>query len=535
MTTPHASHVPVLVVGGGPAGLITSLLLAHHGVRSTIVERHPGTSILPRANSINLRTMEILRVLDLADEVMAAGVDVDGVPLVVEMETLDGPILSSVPNYNAADPEAPESLSPAEYTFCTQDVVEPILVNKLRGTALCDVSFGTRLVSFAQDGSGVTAELTDREGGSRRKVTADYMVAADGAQSAVRNALGIGMSGHGHMSSEINVLFEADLWRSLAGRRAIIYRLRNRWLQAQAVFRNNDGRNRWTLLMPVFENPSGERCAELIRRCAGDPALDVNVLAVGTWERAAVLADRFRDRRVFLTGDAAHRVTPTGGMGMNTAIQSAHNLAWKLAAVIQGWGTPALLDSYELERRPVAARTVELSYRLSRNTRAVGRMLGQVLGTAYDSGALIPDGTAPPEAGDPVADYVPSARPGHRAPHHWLFVNGRRQSTIDLFDGRFVILSADERWRAAAVELGPDMLVPMASHLITDDAWTRLYGVGRQGAVLVRPDGYVAWRTQVAAGDLRAELSRVLGLILHGRNDGPDSGVGQRRVEMPIP
>jgi putative polyketide hydroxylase len=513
MTNPQAPHVPVLVVGGGPAGLMTSLLLARHGVRSRLVERHPGTSILPRATSVNVRTMEILRVLGLAEEVKAAGVNVDGLPLIVEMETLDGPILNWVANRNGGDPEAPASPSPEQYAFCAQDVLEPLLLEKLRHSDLCEVTFGTELASFAQNGFGVTAELLDRSG-TRQLISADYLVAADGANSQVRQALAIATSGHDHLSTEINVLFEADLSKALAGRRAIIYRLYNRWLEGKITFRNNDGRNRWTLIALRFDDPSPSRCAELVRRCAGDPTLPVDVLTVGTWERAAVLADSFRDGRVFLTGDAAHRVTPTGGMGMNLAIQSTHNIAWKLAAVLQGWAGPALLDTYELERRPIAARTVELSYHLNSNSREVGSMLGQILGTAFDAGGLIPDGTTPPEVADPVADYVPCARPGHRAPHHCLDIDGRRQSTIDLFDGRFVLLSAGERWRAAACELGLEMSVPMGAYAITDTGWAHLYGVGPDGAVLVRPDGYVAWRAQEAARDMKGELERVLGRLL---------------------
>jgi putative polyketide hydroxylase len=515
--TKRTPEVPVLVVGGGPAGLVTCLLLAHHGIRSCLVERHPGTSILPRANSINLRTMEILRVLGLEPEVKAAGVNVNGLPLVLDLEALDGPVLRSVPNLNVADPDAPGSPSPAEYVFCTQDVLEPLLLEKLRRSGLCEINFGTQLSSIDQDDGQVRAHLADRDGRARREVTAEYMVAADGADSTTRRALGIGVTGHDNLCNEINVLFEADLWPALGGRRAIIYRLHNRWLEGHVVFRNNDGGNRWTLLMPDFGEPTPERCARLIRRLAGDPHLEVEVLLVGSWVRAALLADRFRDRRVFLTGDAAHRVTPAGGMGMNTAIQSAHNLAWKLAAVLRGWAGLELLDSYETERRPVAARTVELSYRLENDRSYVGRMLGHILGTAYGAGALVPDGTPPPHLDDPVAEYRPTARPGHRAPHAWVSIGGRRRSTIDLFDGRFVLLSADPRWCAAATDLDVTTTVPMVAHVINDEGWARLYGIGEEGAVLVRPDGYVAWRTQRLANNAVEEVLRVMGQVVGHR------------------
>jgi hypothetical protein len=255
------------------------------------------------------------------------------------------------------------------------------------------------------------------------------------------------------------------------------------------------------LITGWFEDPSPARCAELVRRCAEDAALDVEVLAVGEWEQATLLADRFSQGRVFLVGDAAHRVTPRGAFGMNTAIQSAHNLAWKLAAVVRGWAVERLLDSYETERRPWTSSTVEMSHRLStQHRRAAGRTLGHILGTAYETGALVPDGTPAPAQEDPVAEYLPSARPGRRAPHRWIMHEGRRISILDLFDGRFVVLSPSYAWRKAALEVGHGPLgVPLSAHAIADDGWQELYELGNHGAVLVRPDGHVGWRTRDAA------------------------------------
>ncbi len=236
--------------------------------------------------------------------------------------------------------------------------------------------------------------------------------------------------------------------------------------------------------------------------------VEPRIVAVGDWELAAAVAERFRMGRVFLVGDAAHRMTPGGAMGMNTAVQDAHNLAWKLAAVLRGWARPALLDSYEAERQSVAERNVALSWEIWNDRSKAGRTLGAVLGFSYQSDAVVSDGTEPPAVADPVTDFVPSARPGSRAPHYWLDIDGRRLSTIDLFDGAFVLLSPASGWCAGAEEAASRLRVPLVSRVINDDEWARLYGVNEGGAVLVRPDGHVAWRENgpPEAGDKMLEF-----------------------------
>ena len=512
MSASTPTDTPVLVVGAGPTGLMASLLLAHHGVPSMLVERHSGTSILPRATGINVRTMEILRSLGLEDEVLARSPDTRGMDYILEMEVLGGPLLDRTPYPNAIDPDAPGAPSPSPFCFLSQDELEPLLLSELWSHPEAEVVFNTELVGVEQDDSGVTATLRSRDGGAERSVRTSYLIAADGAQSRVRDALGIAMHGHDHLSRSLNILFEADLQSAASGRFTLLHLVNRPEPLGRGVFRNMDGTGRrWSLFTNWFEGATSERCAEVIRQYAGDPALHVDVRVFGEWERATLLADSFRRDRIFLAGDAAHRVTPTGGMGMNTAIQSVHNLAWKLAAVLQGWGGPALLDTYELERRPVARRTVDLSYQLvGQHPRRAGKLLGLILGAAYAEGALVPDGSSAPIAADPIAEYLPTARPGHRAPHCWVSLERRRGSTLDLFDGRFVLLSPSRAWCA----LARDLRVPLTAHVIRDPDWAPLYDVGAEGAVLVRPDGYVAWRTIETARDgvLRQTLTDVLSL-----------------------
>lgn len=514
MTADAVTETPVLIVGAGPTGLITALLLGRHGVASLLVERHPGTSVLPRATGINVRTVEILRSLGLEDAVLSRSPDTRGMDYIHEMEVLGGPVLARTPYPNAIDPETAGAPSPSPFCFMSQDEFEPLLLEAVRQQPHAAVAFNTELVGFHQDDAGVTATLRTRDGSGERLVRASYMVAADGAQSSVREALGVAMRGHDHLSRSLNILFEANLESAVHDRFTLLHFVDRPEPLGRGVFRNMDGAgHRWSLFTNWFAGATNERCADVVRRYAADPHLRVNVRLFGEWERATLLADRFRGGRVFLTGDAAHRMTPTGGMGMNTAIQSAHNLAWKLAAVLRRWAGPALLETYEVERRPIAQRTVELSYELfGQHPRRAGRLLGLTLGAAYAAGALVADGTPEPAPPDPVADYVPTARPGHRAPHCWITLRGRRLSTLDLFDRHFALLGASRASSDVGRSLAAELSVPMTAHVIRDGDWSRLYGVDTDGAVLVRPDGYVAWRTasRVEAPLLRRALIEIL-------------------------
>jgi putative polyketide hydroxylase len=230
----------------------------------------------------------------------------------------------------------------------------------------------------------------------------------------------------------------------------------------------------------------------------GLPDLAVEVLAARSWQAAAVVADAFGRGRAFLCGDAAHQHTPGGGFGMNAGIHGAHNLAWKLAGVLRGWASPALLDTYEAERRPAAQLTTRLSVEALRagGTRSA-RTLGVVLGADYDSAAIVPDGTEAVAPADPIAEYRPSARPGQRAPHAWLDA-AHSVSTLDLFGGGFVLLTGDESTWRPAVATAAAAGIPVRLEAPDPAAWARAYGVHREGAVLVRPDGYVAVRWSAA-------------------------------------
>ena len=520
--------VPVLIVGGGPVGLCASLLLSRFGVPSLLVERHPATSVHPRARGLNVRTMELLRTWGLENKAREAGRALENATEVVWAESLAGRELRRVTAGGRREDMRP--VSPTTGCACAQDELEPVLSASAQGYGVGDVAFDHELTSFESGAAEVTATIRKNSTGQEMTVRAAYLVAADGADSGVRQALQVAALGPGILSRQIGIYFEAPLGRLVADRPAVLYFIEN--AAVSGLFAAVDLADRWvfyTARPPDWDQAAGGlpagRCVELVRLAAGLPDLAVRVLAVLPWAMAAQTAERFRVGRVFLAGDAAHRIPPVGGYGMNTGIQDAHNLAWKLAGVLAGWAGPSLLDTYEAERQPVARFVTEQALL---NMRQPGRpeqyaTLGLALGVSYDSAAVVPDGAPAPQVANPVTDYIPSARPGSRAPHAWLQRNGQRISTIDLFDTAFTLLAgaSGQRWRHAAATASRDLGVPLAACTVghgglrdEDGTWAQLYGIDPDGAVLVRPDGHVAWRSAAAGTEPHAELVRALHAVL---------------------
>lgn len=443
---PLPTSVPVLIVGGGPVGLCASLLLARHGIRSLLVERRPTTSPFPWASGVDIRSMELLRTWGLEAEVRRKGYTFQGRAFLLMGETLTGPVHKRI-EMSQEDPVRLSALSPTTPGGCAQDELEPILHAYARSFPETDLRFNTELLSFQQDASGVTAQLLDRMSRTAQQVRADYLIGADGASSRVRTLLAIPMTGPGVLGAMLNVLFHADLPAVLGERRSILYRISNAsvpWLQFGII----DGKLRWLFLAryhpeqrETVADYTPARCTSMVRQAVGLPDFPVEIEHVAGWEMAALGAERFKQGRVLLAGDAAHRMTPTGAFGMNTGIQDVHNLCWKLALVLGGVAAEALLESYEAERLPVGRRNVEQSFQFVRDFGADFNTLGYTLGTSYESRAIVADGTELPRVADRLSDYIPTARPGSRAPHVWLERNGERLSTTDLFDRAFVLLA----------------------------------------------------------------------------------------------
>jgi putative polyketide hydroxylase len=523
MTSPSTIEVPVLVVGAGPSGLSASILLSRHGIESLTVERHPGTSIYPRATGVNIRTMEIFRSLGLEERIRQASFQ--AAPRLARSRTLVDREAILFPSFrpNGLD------VSPTEWTSCSQYELEPILLREAASHPTARLLFGTELLGFEEAGEEVSALIADRATGQTRNVRCRFLIAADGSRSSIRRRLGIGMGGVGVMSHHVNIHFSAPLRRHLPKGPNFLQFVENE--DVSGVFIVTDAESRWVFGVtydpekgesPAWFTP--ERAADLVRKGTGVSDLKVDVTGIAPWTMQADLAERWQVGRVFLAGDAAHRMTPAGGLGMNTGIQDIHNLCWKLAAVLNGWAGPGLLDTYETERHPVAEYNVERSAAFITGAGSVNQRtaLDVDLGFVYASTAVLPDGSE--RSVSVGADYEPEARPGARAPHCWLTSGPGRRSTLDLFGPHFTLLAGarGNAWCDAASEIADELGVPLLARTVrwesgpqkASGSWTAVYGVGESGAVLVRPDGHVAWRRSCLIGSPATECRRVLTTIL---------------------
>lgn len=477
----------MLVVGGSLVGLASAVFLAWHGVRVTLIERHAGSSPHPRAIGYTARTMELFRAVGLGDRVPEAPADFR--LRRVRVESLAGTWFEESAWTDRADGAMP---SPCTGAAIAQDHLEPVLRDRARELG-AELRMSTELVRFAQDAGGVTAVVRDAAG--ETELRAAYLIAADGHRSPVREALGIARSGRGHIRVLRSVLFTAPLDAYLASGVS-------QFAIAEPDFRGflttyRDGR--WVLFLDGDRDHSEAELRAAITRALGRSDLPIELLTTGRWELSALIADRFRADRVFLAGDAAHTLPPSrGGFGANTGIEDAHNLAWKLAAVLRGTAGDGLLDSYDAERRPVAwLRHDQIfareDYRADAGTHGGATIYPDAaleLGQLYRSSAVIGAGPELPPAATPEAWR---GQPGTRAPHVWL---APRLSTLDLLQRGWVVLSDDERWGPTTTRL--------------DGAALAALGLAPGGAALVRPDGYIAWRAPGLPADPAAALAQAI-------------------------
>jgi len=528
------SHTPVLVVGGSLVGLSTSLLLAEYDVAHLLVESHPGTAIHPRAASFHQRSMEIFRAAGMQAEVEAAAArEFKQNGAIVAVESLGGRELKY---FSRSWNDGVEDLSPTARLFITQVGLEPVL--RQRAAELgAEHRFATELVSFEQRDDQVVSVIRPRDGGPEEVVTSDYLVAADGAHSPVRHRLGIPMNGRGSFADCITIYFRADVRHLMGDRNLSVVYVNHPTLLGffrfsitgdsgfLAVFATTDaGGNRSTR---VADDASTARCIDLVRTALGaEPDLPVDIENVQFWTAGAATAECFQSGRVFLAGDSAHVMPPTGGFGGNTGVADAHNLAWKLALTTQGTAGRALLDTYDAERRPIGALTVEQAY--TRYVLRVDPSLGQddlmppledasiELGAVYTSSAVRSEVAQENQLDDP---RLLSWTVGARVPHVPVSEDGHQLSTLDLCERGFALLVTEqqETWQRAArdVEHAVGIPVPVrhlrSEYLVRSDepSATQSVSAGWRAA-LVRPDGVLAWKT---SGSADQAAQRLPGLV----------------------
>ncbi len=527
----QTQEAPVVIAGGGLIGLSTAMFLAQRGVRSIAVERMTRPSTLPRAAFFHMRTFELFRQAGIEAQVRRqseAEFTPDGA--IVGVESLAGRELAAfIPSLN----EGVEALSPCRRWFVSQPGLEPILRRRAEEVGATVVN-GQEVTGFEQDADGVTVLMRDASSGEEGRMRCRYFVDCEGAHSRAREQLGVRMEGRGVFSNSITIYFRADLAPFLAGRNLSIIYVNNPVLGG--FFRLEKTSQRGFLVVNFVGDPnldpekaadaaadiSEARLIELVQAGVGAP-VKVEIEGCSRWRAVSDVASRYQQGRVFLAGDCAHLMPPNGGFGGNTGIHDAHNLAWKIAMVLDGTAGPALLDSYEIERRPVGRFTVDQAY-----ARYVTRTAPYLkakdappyiddfeieLGYLYRSSAALAE-PGSPDVHEPPANS--KGRPGSRAPHLWIDRGDARVSTLDLMGDGFALLTGPQGadWLQAADKVAQALRAPVAAHRIEHPGFAEAYGLSASGASLVRPDGFIAWRAAQAPADPAAALSQALGKVL---------------------
>src|SRR5580693_893141 len=534
-------RLPVLIAGAGVGGLSMSAMLARHGVDSLLVEKRRATFVYPKARNLNFRSLEILRHLGVGDAVDQVA---EHISMMVRKETLSNPEQSGV--FDAASTLASaEGLSPEPYgRYCPQSRLEPILLDETRRRG-SEVRYRTELVSFTQDETGVAATIKDLDSGVTSDVLADYMIAADGTHSPIRCKLGISTSGFGRLPIFVVFMYFRAPWRQfvpdLGDGDGV--QITNPDVNGIFIVAKGDLGVFAATYFPsrgeTVDQFTPERCRQMLLAAIGAP-IDVEIVDVGPWQPSEQVADQFRCGRIFLVGDSAHTMPPLKGGGANSAIESAHNLAWKLAAVLKGTAGPGLLDTYHAERHPVgrfAARQSLTGPAMSFLSLEDDRpklpaeedlpLFYMIAGYKYCSSAVVSDRATPadPDAVQLVETEELWGEPGTRVPHTWVQGGeGPRVSTLDLLGRGFTLFvgSAGTPWTNAADALCKSLGVSVGVRSVGADAdfrdvdgrWAALTGLRPDAALLVRPDDFVAWRADTLPESPESALNQALSRIL---------------------
>lgn len=572
--------VDVLVVGAGLTGATAAILLARQGIRTLAISRSHWVADSPRAHIMNQRTMEVLRAMGLEKPATAAAAPSEMMANHVMANAVNGSEFGRLWTFGNDPARQGEYglASPVRGCDLPQDRLEPILINEAARLG-ATIRFSTRFISLEQDADGVTSVLEDQLTGEQFQVRSKYVIGADGGQSPVAEAIGLQMTGTGGIAPAVNVVFRADLTKYFEHRPGSIFWMlqpRRDGALGTAMLRMVEPWTRWVIgifhLGESVRELDAEQVEAAVREILQDDKVEIEIEGVYPWRINHVLAESYSVGRVFCGGDAVHRHPPMNGLGGNTCIQDAFNLAWKLGAVLRGQAGPALLDSYDAERRPIGRMVVDAAiagwYQGPEVVQALGidpkaspeirqeqfeklfedsdegearraafaaakrskdlsyHAHGTEMNQVYASSAIVDDGSPAIEyEQDPRLHYVPSARPGSRLPHAWVLSGERLCSTLDLTSPeRFTLLTRNRggAWIEAARAVGEELGVEIRALRVglgcevqdLYSEWAERSGIGEGGCVLVRPDQFVAWRRADAAPDATAELRDVMLRVL---------------------
>ena len=551
----------VLIIGAGPVGLSGALALGRAGIRCLLLERRQEYSRYPKAGGVHPWTMEIFREWGLAAPVRALTAGMPARPVIQWRTRLNGATLGEISvGETEADDRLLDSLSPERLSNANQYMLEPLLATAAGELDNVTINLGSTVIDLSVGDDSVTVDFVDTAG-ARHTVTAQYVVGADGARSIVRRALDIGEHGQESLGTAFNVQFEADLDPYLSDRNIPVIWVVNKDTQG-AFIRSSPTSWRYNFDIPPGIDPSivtPERCEWEVRQGIGED-IPVTINTTWSWKHELAVADTWRRGRAFLVGDAAHHFPPHGGFGMNSGVQDVQNLAWKLTAMLRWSAGDRLLDSYEAERLPVADFNGKQMMHNTREMEKTGFLVqdkmfleaveegtdegervrtviaegvkaqraqmvnhGQQFGFQYESAAVVSDGS--PIVESSVAEYRPTARPGARVPHSWVILHDAVISTVDLYDGGFILLLGPENssWEVAASRVREEIGIALKSFILgrdlipKDESLSELlgrYGLERSGAVLIRPDGFVGFRSATQGNNEYVELASAFSQIL---------------------
>ncbi len=585
----------ILVIGAGPSGMVSALCLAKLGVSTIIVERNAGVNEHPKGHELNARSIEILEELGVSNEELTkeASPFSDGARILF-CQTINEEYGRIDLHENEARRAKYEQhlKSKTPYLNLSQTELEKILLRKVNENPLIELLYQHQWQSLAQDGTSVKSEILDRQKETTFNIESQYVLAADGAGSQCRKFVNIPFIGPDKVDDFVSAYFEHNLRDHIQTPAKLFWMLNP---EAAGTFIAHHIEKRWVYMFPIYldyekkETFTKTFLENRIKKALGDQSIDIDVKSINYWRMSAQIAETYRMKRVILVGDAAHRFPPTGGLGMNTGIADAHNIAWKIQAVIQGWANQRFLDTYETERKPIAKQNCEESlfnyhkilgvleaFGLDRdglkklakfkntppitwlpstwvnkivsigakmaykkmnkfhvNTAIKEKVLttiadqiahfdriGLDIGYSYEQGAIIPDGTDLEVPKDKVTQYIPSARPGSRFPHIDFQKNTFPATSHDLLDYRFFTLLRNAnggQWETALGQFSNIIqqkikVVRLDKLGLSDKVYEELIalcGIDQTGALLIRPDGHVAWRTKALKGKPTVELQRV--------------------------
>lgn len=508
MTT--TSEIDVLIVGAGPVGISAAMLLHKMGHSVRIVERREGPQRAPAAHVINARTFEIWRQIGLdVDGLRALAQDPQAAGQVHWVTKLGGTVLGSLPYERQGDEML--AITPTPLRNLAQHILEPVLVEELSNMGI-PVEYSTQWLSMVQEDENVVSTVS--KNGNDEDIRAKYLLGCDGASSAVRRASGIVMEGPDNLQSFAMIHFTADLSSLTRECPGVLYWLCDQGMGGTLI--SHGGDNEWVYMHPVDANfvidQTHHEFEAMVRSVLIDTPVNIKILKTSSWTMKSQIAERYRDGRVFLVGDAAHRFPPSGGMGLNSGVQDAHNLAWKLHEVITGQAPDSLLDTYDPERRPVAQRNAQASlenaFKMIEVFEALGKldqegltdainnqqthfdMFGLQMGFRYElEGSTTP---IAPLSDDVIRNYTPSAEPGCRLPHGWLTRNDQRISSLDLvgLTEATVIAGPSAKPNVDCLQVGREFDDP-------DNWWGKVLGLADDAYITVRPDQHIASRDLV--------------------------------------